>query len=294
MTTDLDDDASTIRTGSPDDLASTDDGLEARFGRGARRERDAAHARLVRNRNTAVGFALLGALGFVAGLAVPDGRQVLFALAGVGGFAAILTYAMAPGRVLEARDGARVYETCAANVARLADELGGTADRRYVPADDDGADDDGADAVRLFVPRASGDAASGALEHGSGRRRLFLEPTGASFVGELERTLPDGLAGRPQPLAEQLTDALTDRFELVDRAEPLVDPEGGRVYVAVSDGAFGPVDRFDHPVASILAVGLATGLERPIDAAVTAETDRGEWLVRCRWERDDAREEGAE
>lgn len=289
MTTDLDDDASTIRTGSPDDLVSTDDGLEARFGRGARRERDAADARLVRNRNTAVGFALLGALGFVAGLAVPDGRQVLFALAGVGGFAAVLTYAMAPGRVLEARDGARVYETCAANVARLANELGGTADRRYVPADDDGAD-----AVRLFVPRASGDAASGALEHGSSRQGLLLEPTGASFVAELERTLADGLAGRPGPLAEQLTDALTDRFELVDRAEPLVDTEGGRVYVAVSDGAFGPVDRFDHPVASILAVGLATGLERPVDAAVTAETDRGEWLVRCRWERDDAREEGTE
>lgn len=290
MTTDLDDDgASTIHKGSPDDFVSSDDGLEARLGQRVRYDRDATHARLVRNRNTALGFALLGAISLAAGLAVPDGRQVLLALAGVGGFAAVLTYSLAPGRVIEARDGRRVYETCAANVAQLADERGSTADPRYVP--DTGG---GADAVRLVVPTDSGgvgsDAADAALEDGSSREGLLLEPTGASFVGELERTVDGELATRPEALVEQLTTALVDRFELVGRTESVVDADSGRVDVAISDSAFGPVDRFDHPVSSTLAVGLATGLERPVDVAVTAETERGEWLVSCRWERDVPRE----
>lgn len=286
MTTDFDDDGtSTIRKGPTDDLVSSDDGLETHLGRDARYERDDTAARSNRNRNTALGFALVGAISFAAGLAAPDGRQVLFALAGIGGFAAILTYSLAPGRVIEVRDAARVYETCAANVTRTADELGRTDDRRYVP--DTG---DGAVTVRLFVPTASGGdgsgATGGALEDGSGREGLFLEPTGASFVGELERTLGGELAARPEPLVEQLTAALAERFELVGRVESVVDPEAGRATVAVSDSAFGPVDRFDHPVASTLAAGLATGLERPVDVAVTPETDRGEWLVTCRWTRD--------
>ncbi|MFC4437923.1 MULTISPECIES: hypothetical protein [Natrialbaceae] len=288
MTTDLDDDgAPTIRKGPTDDLVSSDDGLEAHLGRDSRYERDDTVARSNRNRNTALGFALVGAISFVAGLAVPDGRQVLFALAGIGGFAAVLTHSLAPGRVIEVRDAARVYETCAGNITRTAAEIGRTDDRRYVP--DAG---DGTVTIRLFVPTASGGDGSGAtgsaLEDGSGREGLFLEPTGASFVGELEQTLGGELADRPEPLVEQLTAALAERFELVGRVESLVDLEAGRVDIAVSDGAFGPVDQFDHPVASTLAVGLATGLERPVDVAVTPETDRGEWLVSCRWEREES------
>jgi hypothetical protein len=286
MTTDLDDDASTIRRGAREDLVSSDGELESSLRREPRHDRNVDWGRWSRNRSTVLGFALLGALSFVAGVAIPAGRQVLFALAGVGAFAAVLTYAVAPGRLIEARDGARAYETAAANAARLVEELGGTGDRRYVP---DGADGR-ISTVRLSVPVAD-DAPSEAVATGpesdSSRRELVLEPTGVSFVRELDRSLESGLATRPDRLAEQLTGALTDRFELVGRAEPTADAAAGRVDVVVSDSAFGPLDRFDHPAVSTLAVGLATGLERPIDVAVAAEPD-GEWLVTCRWERSES------
>ncbi|MDG5761822.1 hypothetical protein QA600_21090 [Natronococcus sp. A-GB1] len=283
MTTDVDDDgASTIPREVSEDLLSTDD-LESRLDRAGGVERDRDRVRRIRDRNTALGFALLGVISFVGGLALTSGQQVLFALAGVGGFAAVLTYALAPERVIEARDGRRVYETCATNVSRLAAELGEPADGCYVPTQETDAD-----GVRLFVP-AGFDAAE-TLAEGSDGPGLFLEPTGASFVRELE----DGLPNRPEPLAERLTAALVDRFELVGRAEPAVDAEAGRVDVAVADDVFGPVDQFDHPVVSTLAVGLAAGLERPVDVAVSPETDRGQWLVTCRWTGNAAIEDGVE
>lgn len=84
-----------------------------------------------------------------------------------------------------------------------------------------------------------------------------------------------------------LAEALVEQFELVDSAS--VDSrEPGRVTFAISGSAYGGVDRFDHPVASILATGLATVLDEPIKLETTdSDTTQADYLVTCRWETDD-------
>jgi hypothetical protein len=277
VTTDIDDDAPAIQQGSSTKPAASKRALEASF----RGESDGA-AHRGRNGTVAVGFALLGALAFVAGLAIADGRAVLFALAGVGGFAAVLAYGLEPDRSVEARDATRVYETSAVNLARLVEEVGATADRRYAPVS--GSDPDG---VRLVVPLADSPRGMDPIAGDGGdadEPALSLEPVGAPFVAELERTLEDGLATEPERLAEQLTDALVHRFEFVPRASPSVDAAEGRLEVAVADDVFGPADGFDHPVVSTLGCGLAVGFERPVEATVLEERTPGRRLVTCRWE----------
>ncbi|MFU8867303.1 hypothetical protein [Natronococcus sp.] len=276
MTTDLDDDTSVVRRESSTTLAANEGALEAPL----RRESGDGHHR--GQNGTVVGFALLGALAFVAGLAIPDGRAVLFAIAGIGGVAAVLAYGLEPERTVEARDATRVYETSAANLARLVETVDGTADRRYAPVS--GSDPDG---VRLVVPLADPPRGADPVAGDGGdadEPALSLEPVGAPFVAELERSLEDGLATEPERLAEQLTDALVHRFEFVSDAAPSVDAAEGRLEVAVADDAFGPVDRFDHPAVSTLACGLAVGLERPVEATVLEDRTSGGRLVTCRWE----------
>ncbi len=279
VTTDLDDDASVVRRESSTTLAANERPLEASL---QRESDDSRH----RGRNGAVvGFALVGALAFVAGLVIADGRAVLFALAGVGGFAAALAYGLEPERTVEARDATRVYKTSATNLSRLTEAVGATAERRYAPVS--GSDPDG---VRLVVPLADPPRGADPVAGDGGdadEPTLSLEPVGAPFVAELERSLENGLATEPERLAEQLTDALVHRFEFVSGAAPSVDPAEGRLEVAVADDVFGPADRFDHPVVSTLACGLAIGLERPIEATVLEERTSGRRLVTCRWEAKD-------
>lgn len=57
----------------------------------------------------------------------------------------------------------------------------------------------------------------------------------------------------------------------------------GRVTVAVAGSAYGAIDRFDHPVASLLAVGIARAVGTPVTAEVTRGGDRSDYAVTCRW-----------
>ncbi|WP_255170531.1 hypothetical protein [Natrononativus amylolyticus] len=241
-----------------------------------------ARIRQRRYRNTAVGLAALGLVAAGGGAVFPDGREVLFALAATGLFGAVLTYYLTPGQVVAADVGERVYSALADNEATIAAELGLREDRIYVPQPDGPA--------ALFVPRYA-DATPPPLERGAetrpflledDRRGLVLRSTGGELYAEFERTLSGPLAGTPVGLATQLADGLTDGLELVGGAE--VDVEDGRATVAVTDSAFGAVDRFDHPAASFLATGFATGLERPVTLAVEPGDERADWLVTCRWE----------
>jgi hypothetical protein len=63
-----------------------------------------------------------------------------------------------------------------------------------------------------------------------------------------------------------------------------MDPEQPPLTVAIDESVYGPLDRFDHPVASVLAVGLAEGLETPVTLEeTTAADDRAEYLLTYRW-----------
>ncbi|MFC6767041.1 hypothetical protein [Natrinema soli] len=224
-----------------------------------------------------LGFVGLSALCVGGAFVVPSAQSVLFTLAGIGVVGALLVATMTRGEFIERGDAEEVYAACAANYDALIAAFDHGADRFYLP-DEDGH-------IRLFVPRRSDDAPESVTAPVSGdadRRGLFLEPIGSGFVREVEGAVADAKLSTPAAMVEQLTDALEDRFEFVTATDSVV--EAGRAEIAVSGSAFGPVDRFDHPVASILAVGLATHLERPVRLEVTDDTDRGEWLVRCHWE----------
>ncbi|QLK26367.1 hypothetical protein HYG81_01740 [Natrinema zhouii] len=224
-----------------------------------------------------LGFVGLSVLSAVGAFVVPSAQSVLLAIAGIGITGVVLSNAVARGEFIERGDAEEVYAACAANYDAMIATFDHAEDRLYLPGDDG--------RIRLFVPRRSDEfpESGDALVAGDADRQgLVLEPIGNGFVREVEGAVADAMLATPAAMVEQLTDALEDRFEFVAATDSIV--EAGRAEVAVSGSAFGPVDRFDHPVASILAVGLATHLERPVRLEVTDETDRGEWLVSCHWE----------
>ncbi len=242
-------------------------------------------ARKSQYRRTAIGLGLVGALAALGGLLFPDGRNVLFALAATGLFGGVLTYYLTPETFVAADVGERIYAAMAANEAAIVDQLGLSDDHVYLSTGDS-AD------VYLYVPQRStgklpddrDGLRAGPLLTDPDQRGLVLEPTGSTLFEAFERALTGDLATAPAPLATQLADGLVEQFELAASADPDVDPAAGRVTVAIEDSAFGDVDRFDHPVASFLAVGFATGLDRPVQLAVAPDADRADWLVTCRWE----------
>jgi len=221
-------------------------------------------------------------------LVVPAARQVLLAFAGIGLFTAVLTYGLSEGSFIESGTAnectGRVRTTSRRSWRRWTWTTSGftfpvrtpeTAAFGY--------------SFRSNVDRCFREPADGSVVDPSGRG-LLLEPTGAGLYDEFREALAEPLASTPEPLAEQLTDALLRRFEFVAAADPVVHVGERRVTVAVSEGAFGPIGRFDeHPVASFLAVGFAAGLEREIVLEVSAGADPGAWLVSCRWDTEDTR-----
>ncbi|WP_276253011.1 hypothetical protein [Halomontanus rarus] len=245
-----------------------------------------AQARQTRYRRTALGLVALGAVATGAGILFPDGQQVLFALAGTGLFGGLLTYYLAPGRFVAAEVGERVYGAAATNEAAIVSELGLRDDRLYIPGDDTVP-------PRLFVPQYleydyPETLTTPIVTEGS-QRGLVLEATGAGLFEEFERTLATDLETDPSELSTQLADALVEQFELARSADPDVDTDDERLTVGISGSAFGPVDRFDHPIASFLAVGVAVGLDSPVELEVARGDDRADWLVTCRWVGEDVR-----
>ncbi|ELY62806.1 hypothetical protein [Natrinema versiforme] len=240
-------------------------------------------ARQSQYRRTAAGLAIVGILASFAAALFPDSREVLFVLAAVGLFGGVLTYYLTPGTFVAADVGERIYAAMAANEAAIAEELGLDDDHVYLPSND------AADA-RLYLPQRSADELptfdelEGAILTDPDHRGLALEPTGSPLFESFERALTGDLATAPAPLATQLADGIVEQFELAGGAEPDTDASAGRVTIAINDSSFGDISRFDHPIASFLAVGFVSGLERPIRLEVSTGDERSDWLVTCRWD----------
>lgn len=239
-------------------------------------------------RRRALGLAGIGLVAIGGAFVFTTVRDVLIVLGATGLFAALLTYYLVPETFVAADIGDRVYAALARNQERIAAALGLGDQRLYMPTPDRST------VCRLFVPRyqeyqlpEEHDADDPIITEENGRG-LVLEPTGARLFEEFERALTTEIGDTPSLLSTQLADALVEQFELVGRVDPAVDP--GRVTFAITDSAFGSIDRFDHPIASFLAVGLAVGLDESITLEVTAGDERADWLVTCRWETDTASE----
>ena len=251
-----------------------------------------AAARRTTYRRTAAGLIGVGLLCGTAGLVVPAGANVLFALAGTGLFGGVLTYLVTPERFISADIGERVYAALAESYAGLVTELGLSDRRVYMPTGGSVEADGSGTAVRLFVPQRSSmplpdpDRLRETLivaEESDQSHGLATEPTGARIFAAFETAATAPVAADPRELVAQLEEAVVADFELARSVESDIDPERRRATIRIEDPVYGPGDRFDHPVVSFFAVGLAAAVDEPVEAVHTA-TDP--LTVTYRWGRE--------
>ncbi len=235
-------------------------------------------ARQTRYRRTAYGLAAVGCLAILGGVVFPADRETLFALGATGLFGGVLTLYLTPATFVAADIGERVYTALATNQRAIVDELGLSGEQVYVPW---------GTTVRLYVPQQPGleppGDHDGPVLVDDAHRGLLLETTGALLFEEFERAMTGDPAETPAPLAVQLADGVVEQFELASAVGSDVDDEECRATFEVSGSAFGDLDRFDHPIVSFLATGVALALERPVTVDVDA-ADGTDWLVTCRWD----------
>lgn len=311
--------ASVERNGSDQSVADRESADEAEL-----RERidqlDAENRRLRRSvteatqqqyRSTALGLLAVGVVCGLLGIVTPDGA-VLFALSGVGLFSGVLTYYLTPNRVIPAELGERIYTATAGSYAEICRDLGLSDRRVYVPipvaeestsaasTDSDGEPTRAASAgpeqertARLFVPQQATaelpDAdrlTEGAFVVDAGTHGLSVQPTGGGLFEAFSAVLSEPLAETPEALSQQLSDAVVEEFELASSATADIDPEGGRMTVRFAEPLFDSHRQFDHPLVSFCAVGLAVGLDSPVETTVTNSAPLS---VTFRWETDTER-----
>jgi hypothetical protein len=245
-----------------------------------------ARARRVGYRRTALGLALIGMVAAVAGGVFANARAVLFALAATGLFAAILTLWVTPERFVSADVGERVYTALAETREAAIAELGLDGEPVYLPGNPRSTSPASTQRPRLYIPRGTTSELPDAeslsetfVIDPDGERGLAVTPAGAPLVAELYRT--QRVPSAVNQLATTLADAVVELFGLADRVNAEADRTGTRVVFEIKGAVYGDPSRFDHPVVSVLAVGLAVGLETPIRVDVAETTPL---IVTCYWE----------
>ena len=238
-------------------------------------------------RDTALGLGAVGVIFVVGGFVAPTAETVLFALGGVGIFGGVLTYFLTPNQFISADIGEQVYTSTAVTYEQLCSTLGLSDRRLYVPATQPDASATQAAPGWLFVPQdpdtatPEPSALSLGLVVSESNRGLAVRPTGSGLFSSFDTTLTEPLGTTPAVLCEQLSDALVEDFELVESVNYDIDRTDGRISMTFTNSLYGDGTRFDHPVVSFVATGIATGLQTPVDITVT-EADP--LSVTCRWD----------
>ncbi|EMA53035.1 MULTISPECIES: hypothetical protein [Halococcus] len=235
-----------------------------------------------RYRIAVVAFATLGVVMGVAGITVENGREVLFALFGIGLFGAVLCYILIPERFVPASLGWRTYAPLA-EVGPLFVTTLELSDRRvYLPTSDG--------QVRLLVPQNDDflddcETPVIGVHETKDTRELVLPTTGDELLTEFREQHGEALAADAPSLIDQLLDVLVEEFELVERANGQVESTEDRVVVTVERSYYGPPTSFDHPVAAFLAAGLAAGLETAVGLESVRREADGRYVIICFWGR---------
>lgn len=237
-------------------------------------------------RRSAAALITVGLIAVGAGVVFPTTQTVFVALGGTGIFAGVLTYALTPERFIPETVSEGVYEAATADRTEMLEELGINGSELYLPgesptlylsatreADATSPPDPPADLSSLFV--VTDDGVPG----------VALTPTGGPLFAAFTRSLTGELGETPATLAAQLTDGVVEGFGLADGVETDVDPTGGRLTVELSGVAYGQIDRLDHPVCSLFAVGLADGLDTPVRIEIEGTEPP---IVTYRWNQDTA------
>jgi len=260
-----------------------------------RLRKEFARARQSQYRQSAATLFGIGVLVFAAGIVVESARTVLFALGGTGVFLGVLIYFLTPERFISASVGEAVYASLARNEAQVIEELGLEDEWVYVPRD--AGSEGSAGAVRLFVPQhADSEVPDGdALDTlfvvtDDGRRQgVAFRPTAAELYADFEQAVTGESSTELSVLVTELRDALVEQFELVESSQVDIHSEG-RVVFRIQESTMGRVDQFDHPVMSLLGVGLGQAIGQPVTVEITAIDDvESEFIVTCTWEPADER-----
>lgn len=251
-----------------------------------RRLRDSyAHAKRATFRRTAVGFFAVGGLSLIAAFLFPALQTIFVAFAGTGVFAGIVTFYLTPERFVSASVSDTVFDTLADVEQHLVSELELQTETVYVPTASRPETN-----ARLFVPQHVEYAVPdpeqlGELFVTSGaeaEQGISLPPTGDRLYTEFEQTISGKFGNDPDAIAAQLTAALSEQFELVEDTTIEIDGGNRTASIAVDNPAFGDIHQLDHPVVSLLAVGFATGLDRPVTVD-TRDDDRFSGVVTVSW-----------
>jgi hypothetical protein len=240
-----------------------------------------AAAQRSRYRNTAIALGSVGLLCGILGVIVPTGTDVLFALAGIGVFGGVLTYFLTPERFISADVGKQVYTATADSFERLCHDLGLSDRRLYVAASGTENVPTGpsnqsqlADSW-LFIPQTAEtevpdfSTLNSSFVIDDGQRGLSIRPTGSGLLATVTRSLSEPLGETPDVICEQLADAIVEDLELAQSMTYEIDPATSRISVQITGVLYGDGTQFDHPVVSLIAVGLAAGLEHPVEPTVT-------------------------
>lgn len=241
-------------------------------------------AKQTQYQRTAFGLVILGCLGVAGGFLISGTSDVLFVLGGIGLFSGLLTYYLTPEQFVSADVGRAVYSVLAANEAALVDELALSDRRIYVPTGTDQG------AVRLYVPQDAEGAVPDSeqlrrtvIATDNGTRGVAFDPSGQRLFQSFRESVTGQLGAEPVTAAEQLTDSLLNQFELLESAS--VDEAGdeARLVIAVESSVYGSLTAFDHPVVSLIAVGLAKVCQQPITVDVQTIADQADYLVTYDW-----------
>jgi len=220
-------------------------------------------ARQHQHRQSALALAGTAVLALAAALLFSSAREVLFVLAAIGGFGAILTYYLTPDRVTTASVVDAIHDTHAETIASITEELGLQDARLYLPTADPTLP------ARLFVPQHTDFDIPGDPEdvfvvtETDAERGVSLPPVGVRLLESLEPATPE--TDSAEAALALATDSLAEQFELVSGVD--YDLADGRATVTVSEPRPRDLTTPDHPVVSLCAVVLATTLDTPVRLA---------------------------
>ncbi len=243
----------------------------------------------------------LAAVLFVIGVAflgfavLADATEVVFVIGGIGVFGGVLSYYLTHDRFVAAEVDERVQAAAARNYEGIRADLGLSGRRIYVPlgthADDD-TDQPHLDRneVRLYIPKQSEldlqdvtepPADSVVVTNSTAISGLSLHPSGSGLFAAFRSALNTPLETDPQGLHQQLSDAVVEEFDLARSVTAELSPEGDRMSVTFSGVLYDTHPRFDHPLVSIFAVGLAVGLDSPVETTIP---DTDSFSVTFHWQ----------
>lgn len=249
-----------------------------------RLRREYARSRQRQYRRTAIGLGIVGMVAIVASVLFPAQQTLLLALGGTGVFGAILTYYLTPEQFVPVSISEEIDRGRTATLSQIRENLDLTDKQVFVPTPEQEY------STRVFLPQRdvyqlpAAETLSSVFVTGANRdqRGLSLVPAGEYLYAEFTKTVNEMPAEEPVPAVGQLADAAVEVFELADQVSVDTVENESRIIVEGTNVAYGELNQPEHPVVSLLGVGLARAIDQPIEVVIEdAEADDG--VISLRW-----------